>query len=146
MTKYSDIKFLPRDLQNTETGKRYVRACQIMRMTVMEIRVMFLNLQLKRTTRDLVEPRIHQYRRRYITYSDLASVALDEMTKTFGWPTESATGESFTWPPAPDPYKVDPMPAAPIPASSFEAQASELIRQGFRLTKVCLPPRSAPDG
>jgi hypothetical protein len=36
------------------------------------------------------------------------------------------------------------MPAAPIPAS--EAQVLELIRQGFRLTKVYLPPASSPDG
>jgi hypothetical protein len=99
MTKYAGIEFLPEELQHTPIGKRYERACLIMRMTVLEVRVMFGYLRLGRITRDLIEPRIHQCRRRYITYSDLASIALDELTKTYDWPTESAADESFTWPP-----------------------------------------------
>jgi hypothetical protein len=103
MTKYSPAKFLPRELQHTPIGKRYVRACLIMRMTALEVKIMFGNLRLRRTTRDLIEPRIHHCRRRYMTYSNLASVALDELAKTYNWPPESAADESFTWPPAPVP-------------------------------------------
>ena len=145
MTKYSDILFLPRELQHTPLGRRYEGACLMMRITVLELKVMFGYLRNRRTARDLIEPRIHHCRRKYITYSNLASVALDELTRTFGWPAESAADESFTWPPAPVPHKVDPTPAAPIPASTFEMQLSELIRQGYRLTKVYLPPESSPD-
>jgi hypothetical protein len=143
MPEYSDFKFLPSELQNTPIGKRYEHACLILRVTAMEVNVMFGYLRLGEITRDLAEPRIHYFRRRYITYSDLASSALDELTKTYDWPCESVADESFTWPPVPVPPKVAPTPAAPIPTRSFEVQALELILQGYRLTKVVVPPKSS---
>ena len=141
MTKYSDIKLLPPHLQYTVVGKRYLRACLIMRMTVMEIRIMFLNLRLRKTTRNLIETEVRHLRHRYITYSDLASIAVDELSKRYGYPIESAADESFTWLPTLMQTQVDPTPAAPPPAGSFrETQILELLRQGFKLTSISLPP------
>ena len=128
-----------------------------MQITALEIKIMFGKIRLGKIRRDIAEPIIHYCRRRYITYSDLASIALDELTKTYDWPPESAADESFTWPPAPVPRKVDPTFATPpkpsetprafvvAEADSLQARLKPLLEQGYRITKITLPPKSPPD-
>jgi hypothetical protein len=92
MTKYSDFKFLRRELrhlQHTPTGKRYVRACLLMQMRALELNIMFGEIRLGKVPRDIAEPKIHYCRRSYLRHSNLAHAALDELTKTYNWPPES---------------------------------------------------------
>ena len=154
MTKCSRI-FLPQELQHTPIGKRYVAACLRMQIRALEIKILFGKLRLRKVPRDIAEPKIHFCRREYMKYSNLACAALDELTKTYNWPPESDTDKS--WPPAPDPRKVAPtfaMPPKPsetprafvvAEADTLQARMEPLLQQGFRLTKITLPPKSSPD-
>ncbi len=89
MTKYLDIKFLPQELRHTPIGKRYESACLRMRLSAIEIGIMFGEMRLGEVSRDIVEPIVHFFRREYLRHSDLAHAALDELTKTYNWPPES---------------------------------------------------------
>jgi len=157
MKKGWDYKFLPRELQDTPIGKRYESTCAKMLIRALEIKMLFGRLRLKEITRDIAEPQIHFCRREYLKYSNLAHAALDELTKTYNWPAESVADESFSWPAAPDPHEVCPTFATPpmpsetpqafvvAEAGSLQARLKPLVRQGFRITKITLPPKSSAD-
>ena len=154
MPKYSDFNFVPPRIQRTPLGERYIDACVIMRTRALEIDCMFRDMRLGRLSRAIAEPRVHFCRREYMAYSNLAHAALDELTKTYNWPPQSAVDESFTWPPAPVPRQVDPTaatspkpsdrPSGHVPPGAFmlRDQVLPLLKQGARITGVTVPPRS----
>jgi hypothetical protein len=155
MKKNAEFPFLPRELQNTPSGRRYEHASMHMKVMALEIKLMFLKMRQGSVSREIAEPKIHYYRRSYITQSNRASIALDELTKTYNWPPESAADESFAWTPTPGSTNTSPSPKPPVheqhEGKNLQARALSLLSQGFKLVKVgdlppmAKPPKSSPN-
>lgn len=116
----ADIQYFMRELEHTPVGKRYLNAWQTTRIAPKKIGILVRRRRLGQISPALAEMLMGHWRRLYIAYCNRTTTALEELTEIHSWPPESVVGKSFT-----------------------EARAAALLKQGFRLTKVTLAPKSA---
>lgn len=99
MSEYDDMSFVPRSLRQTAIGKRYVSACVGSQIRALETKLTYRRLRLGMISQTLAAQQIEFCRSWYMKHANEASVALDELAKTYHWPPESAADETYVWQP-----------------------------------------------
>ncbi len=116
----TDTQYFLRELRHTPVGKRYTNACLMMKISLGRVQLLVDRARLGSISLALATPQVAHWRRIYIEHSNRASAALEKLMEDYCWPPESADGKRFT-----------------------EARASALLKQGFRLTRITIPPKSS---
>ena len=152
MSNYCYLSFIPKSIRRTTLGERYARACQICRICALEIKITNHYLRRGEIDRTRALQLIYRRRREYLRHSNEASALLDEIARTYHWPADSTADTTFTWQPARVPRGADAPPEAPPKPSdrplafvvpegeTLEARLAPLLKQGYRLIGITLPP------